>query len=63
MHADIEEVLGAPLLERLLSGSRAHAGRRVEEMTAAAAYVDELGVSRASPRRRRVVEQLARDER
>jgi len=45
VHADIEEVLGAPLLERLLSGSRAHAGRRVEEMTAAAAYVDELGVS------------------
>ena len=45
VHADIEEVLGAPLLERLLSGSRAHAGRRVEEMMAAAAYVDELGVS------------------
>jgi hypothetical protein len=45
VYADIEEVLGAPLLERLLSGSRAHAARRVEEMTAAAAYVDELGVS------------------
>ena len=45
VHADIAEVLGEPLLERLLSGSRAHAGRRVDEMTAAAAYVEELGVS------------------
>ena len=45
LHADLAAVLGEPLLERLLSGSRAHAGRRVAEMTAAAAYVEELGVS------------------
>jgi hypothetical protein len=38
-------VLGEPLLERLLSGSRAHAARRVDEMNAAAAYVEELGVN------------------
>jgi hypothetical protein len=28
----------------LLSGSQAHAARRVDEMHAAAAYVDELGI-------------------
>ena len=44
MRADIAGVLGEPLLERLLSGSRAHAARRVHEMEAAAAYVEELGV-------------------
>jgi 3-hydroxyisobutyrate dehydrogenase-like beta-hydroxyacid dehydrogenase len=41
---DIAGVLGEPLLERLLSGSRTHAARRVDEMQAAAAYVEELGV-------------------
>jgi 3-hydroxyisobutyrate dehydrogenase-like beta-hydroxyacid dehydrogenase len=41
---DIASVLGEPLLDRLLEGSRAHAARRVEEMQAAAAYVEELGV-------------------
>jgi 3-hydroxyisobutyrate dehydrogenase-like beta-hydroxyacid dehydrogenase len=41
---DIAGVLGEPLLERLLSGSRTHAARRVDEMHAAAAYVTELGV-------------------
>jgi 3-hydroxyisobutyrate dehydrogenase-like beta-hydroxyacid dehydrogenase len=41
----IAAVLGDPLLERLLSGSRSHAHRRVAEMTAAAAYLEELGVS------------------
>jgi 3-hydroxyisobutyrate dehydrogenase-like beta-hydroxyacid dehydrogenase len=44
VRADIAGVLGEPLLERLLSGSRQHAGRRVHEMEAAAAYVAELGV-------------------
>jgi 3-hydroxyisobutyrate dehydrogenase-like beta-hydroxyacid dehydrogenase len=44
VHADIAGVLGEPLLERLLTGSRAHAERRVHEMQAAAAYVEELGV-------------------
>lgn len=43
--ADAEAVIGAQLLERLLWGSRAHAARRVDEMRAAAAYVEELGVS------------------
>lgn len=45
VHADLAAVIGEPLLERLLSGSRAHAARRVDEMRAAAAYVEELGVS------------------
>lgn len=44
VRADIAAVVGEPLLERLLSGSRVHAARRVEEMRAAAAYVEELGV-------------------
>ena len=44
IHAEIVEVLGEPLLGRLLAGSRAHAARRVEEMRAAAAYLEELGV-------------------
>lgn len=44
VRADIASVIGEPLLERLLSGSRAHAARRVDEMTAAAAYLEELGV-------------------
>ena len=37
-------MIGEPLLERLLSGTQAHAARRVDEMRAAAAYLDELGV-------------------
>jgi 3-hydroxyisobutyrate dehydrogenase-like beta-hydroxyacid dehydrogenase len=41
---DIASILGEPLLERLLSGSHAHASRRVDEMQAAAAYVEELGI-------------------
>jgi 3-hydroxyisobutyrate dehydrogenase-like beta-hydroxyacid dehydrogenase len=44
VHADIAAVIGEPLLERLLSGSRLHAARRVDEMRAAAAYLEELGV-------------------
>jgi 3-hydroxyisobutyrate dehydrogenase-like beta-hydroxyacid dehydrogenase len=43
VRADIAGVLGEPLLERLLSGSRTHAARRADEMQAAAAYVTELG--------------------
>ena len=45
VHADIAGVIGEPLLERLLSGSRMHAARRVDEMRAAAAYLEELGVA------------------
>ena len=44
VHADIASVIGEELLERLLSGSHAHAARRVDEMRAAAAYLDELGI-------------------
>jgi len=44
VRGDIESVIGAPLLERLLAGSRLHAARRVDEMRAAAAYLEELGV-------------------
>jgi 3-hydroxyisobutyrate dehydrogenase-like beta-hydroxyacid dehydrogenase len=44
VRGDIAGVLGEPLLERLLSGSRIHAARRVDEMQAAAAYVSELGI-------------------
>ena len=44
LHAEIAAVIGEPLLERLLSGTRAHAARRVDEMRAAAAYLEALGV-------------------
>ncbi len=44
LRADIAAVIGEPLLERLLAGSRAHAARRVDEMNAAAGYLEELGV-------------------
>jgi 3-hydroxyisobutyrate dehydrogenase-like beta-hydroxyacid dehydrogenase len=45
LHSDLAAVLGDPLLERLVSGSRLHAARRVDEMHAAAAYLEELGVA------------------
>ena len=41
---DIAGVIGGPLLDRLLTGSKRHADRRQDEMQAAAAYVGELGV-------------------
>jgi 3-hydroxyisobutyrate dehydrogenase-like beta-hydroxyacid dehydrogenase len=44
VHDDIAGVIGAPLLDRLLTGSKRHAGRRHDEMRASAAYVGELGV-------------------
>ena len=44
LRRQIGEVLGEPLLERLLSGSVTHAERRLVEMEAAAAYLEELGV-------------------
>lgn len=43
--ADIEAVIGAELLERLVEGSTAHAGRRAAEMRAASVYLEELGVA------------------
>jgi len=44
LRGEIAEVIGEPLLERLLSGSVTHAERRRDEMDAATAYVHELGV-------------------
>ena len=44
LHIDIAAVIGEQLLERLLTGSRTHAARRVDEMRAAAAFLEELGV-------------------
>jgi 3-hydroxyisobutyrate dehydrogenase-like beta-hydroxyacid dehydrogenase len=44
VRADIASVLGEPVLERLLTGSRTHALRRAEEMYAAAELVRELGI-------------------
>jgi 3-hydroxyisobutyrate dehydrogenase-like beta-hydroxyacid dehydrogenase len=44
LRGEIAEVVGEPLLERLLSGSITHAERRHDEMEAAAAYLGELGV-------------------
>jgi 3-hydroxyisobutyrate dehydrogenase-like beta-hydroxyacid dehydrogenase len=47
LYAEIEAALtgaDAHLLQRLIEGSRRHAGRRVEEMTAAVEMLDELGV-------------------
>ena len=44
LRGEIADVLGEPLLERLLSGTVTHAERRLDEMEAAAAYLEELGV-------------------
>jgi 3-hydroxyisobutyrate dehydrogenase-like beta-hydroxyacid dehydrogenase len=41
---ELETVIGRPLLERLLEGSRRHAERRVDEMEAARDLLLELGV-------------------
>jgi 3-hydroxyisobutyrate dehydrogenase-like beta-hydroxyacid dehydrogenase len=45
LRGDLAAVIGEPLLERLLSGSQAHAARRVYEMRAAVAQLEELGVA------------------
>jgi 3-hydroxyisobutyrate dehydrogenase-like beta-hydroxyacid dehydrogenase len=44
LEGELAEVVGRPLLERLLEGSRAHAARRVDEMEAARELLLELGV-------------------
>ncbi len=44
LKAEIAEVIGRPLLERLLEGSRRHARRRVEELDAARDLLLRLGV-------------------
>jgi 3-hydroxyisobutyrate dehydrogenase-like beta-hydroxyacid dehydrogenase len=44
LEREIAEVVGEPLLERLVAGSRRHAVRRVDEMQAACELLAELGV-------------------
>ena len=44
MERELGAVIGKPLLERLLEGSRTHAARRVDEMEAARDLLLELGV-------------------
>ena len=44
LRREITDVIGEQLLDRLLSGSVTHAERRLDEMEAAAAYLEELGV-------------------
>jgi 3-hydroxyisobutyrate dehydrogenase-like beta-hydroxyacid dehydrogenase len=44
LEAEIAEVIGRPLLERLVAGSRTHAARRVDEMEAARELLLGLGV-------------------
>ena len=64
LRGQLAAVLGEPLLDRLLSGSVAHAERRLDEMEAAAAYVEELGVEpRVSRAAAGWLDQLARENR
>lgn len=44
LEGQLAEVIGGPLLERLLEGSRTHATRRVDEMEAARELLLELGI-------------------
>lgn len=44
LEGELVAVIGAPLLERLVDGSRRHAARRVDEMEAARDVLVELGV-------------------
>jgi 3-hydroxyisobutyrate dehydrogenase-like beta-hydroxyacid dehydrogenase len=44
LRGEIADVIGEPLLERLLEGSRTHAARRADEMEAASDLLRELGV-------------------
>ena len=44
VESEIAEVIGGALLQRLVTGSRAHAVRRVDEMEAASELLVELGV-------------------
>ncbi len=47
LRGEIAAVLGEPLLDRLVTGTVKHAARRLDEMDAAVAYLEELG---AEPR-------------
>ena len=44
LRGEIAGVIGEPLLDRLVEGSRRHASRRVDEMDAARALLHDLGV-------------------
>lgn len=44
LEGEVAEVIGRPLLDRLLEGSRTHAARRVDEMEAARDLLLELGI-------------------
>jgi hypothetical protein len=44
LEGEIAAVIGRPLLDRLVEGSRRHAVRRLDEMEAARALLLELGV-------------------
>ena len=66
LYADIESTLtaaDAALLRRLVEGSRLHAGRRVDEMAAAVALLEELGVEpRVASATEQWLRSLARSE-
>ena len=44
LRAEISGVIGEPLLDRLVAGTVTHARRRLDEMEATVAYLEELGV-------------------
>ena len=63
LRAEIAAVIGEPLLDRLLAGSRVHAVRRIDEMEAAAAYLRQLGVEpRVAEAAAGRLREIARDE-
>jgi len=64
LRREIADVIGVPLLERLLSGTVTHAERRHDEMEAAASHLEELGVEpRVSRAAAAWLEQLVLDRR
>ncbi len=64
LEGEIAAVIGKPLLERLVEGSRRHAVRRVDEMEAARELLLELGVEpRIAAASAGVLAELAADER
>jgi 3-hydroxyisobutyrate dehydrogenase-like beta-hydroxyacid dehydrogenase len=63
LEGEIAAVIGEPLLERLIEGSRRHAVRRVDEMEAARELLLELGVEpRVAAASAAVLAELAADE-
>jgi 3-hydroxyisobutyrate dehydrogenase-like beta-hydroxyacid dehydrogenase len=63
LEGEIATVIGEPLLERLVEGSRRHAVRRVDEMEAARELLLELGVEpRVAAASAAVLAELAANE-